>query len=174
MLKRITAAVGLGLVVLACANDGRSDAKGAAEANESREIESLVAAYEMVRHQLANDKAEGLTAAFDQLKTAAAEAAGQSASVAVAQDLKTLSEAAERGAEVADSDLQGARKAFAEASSHLVGAISAEPRLAHGLLVFECPMVEHYPKWVQASEPKANPYMGKEMQTCGVASAWVD
>jgi hypothetical protein len=33
-------------------------------------------------------------------------------------------------------------------------------------------MAEGYPKWVQLSQTKGNPYMGKEMQSCGVESKW--
>ena len=84
-----------------------------------------------------------------------------------------MPDAASRGRETAgEAQLDQARNAFGEMSRHLIAAIAAEPDLAVGRFVFECEMAKGYPKWVQASETVANPYMGAAMPTCGVKSDW--
>lgn len=172
MLKKIVVAAGLGLTLVGCTGGGTPETQPELKATAPTVIDGVAEAYEAVRHQLANDQTEGLPAAFGRLQTAALAASAEAASPPLAEHLKSLSEAAANGSQVAGGDLQGARKAFAEASSHLVSAIAGEPSLARGLSVFECPMVDGYPKWVQTSEEKANPYMGSAMQTCGVESQW--
>jgi hypothetical protein len=72
----------------------------------------------------------------------------------------------------AGEELGAVRQKFANVSQHLVGVIAAEPSLAEGRYVFECPMVEGYQKWVQAKNEIANPYMGSAMLDCGMVSKW--
>ena len=59
-------------------------------------------------------------------------------------------------------DLKAARTAFVPLSDQ-AEKITAGNADYH---VFYCPMVKH--DWVQKSPTVANPYMGKEMLTCGV------
>jgi hypothetical protein len=86
--------------------------------------------------------------------------------------LEQLASSAESRAAGAAEGLDQAREAFGEVSRHLIAILSADPDLAKGQHVFECPMAKGYPKWVQQSEAVSNPYLGQEMATCGVASEW--
>jgi hypothetical protein len=168
MWKQLAMAALLGASLLACTSGGAPATQENDRVNAPA-IDDVVAAYEAVRLRLANDESDGLRAAFDRLETAALDAADKAASSPVSDRLIELAAAAEG---FDGADLQSARATFAEASSHLVSAIAADPSLAGGLSIFECPMAEYYPKWIQASAPKANPYMGKKMQTCGLESRW--
>ncbi|MBI1355753.1 MAG: DUF3347 domain-containing protein [Acidobacteria bacterium] len=169
MWKQIVVAAALGLSLLACAGGGVPAALEKEQAKEPGAVDGVIEAYESIRLRLANDATEGLPAAFERLETAAFGAADAVASSTVAGHLRELGAAS--GA-FDGADLQSARATFAEVSSHLVSAIATKPSLAGGLSIFECPMAEDYPKWVQASGAKANPYMGKDMQSCGVESTW--
>lgn len=60
------------------------------------------------------------------------------------------------------ADLKAARDAFSDLSKTAEQKVAGNP----GYHVFYCPMVKR--DWVQASATLANPYMGKEMLTCGV------
>ncbi len=69
----------------------------------------------------------------------------------------------EAGADVLKSgDLKAARDAFVPLSAQAEKIVAGNPTYH----VFYCPMVKH--DWVQQSASIANPYMGKEMLTCGV------
>ena len=59
-------------------------------------------------------------------------------------------------------DLKAAREAFAKLSQTAEKMVAGQP----GYHVFNCPMVNK--DWVQQTTAIANPYMGKEMLTCGV------
>lgn len=170
-LKRVGLLGGLGLLLLGCAGEQPTQAHGA-ETDESTAIDGVVTAYEAVRSQLANDQTTGLSAAFDRLQVAALAASEKDMPEVVTEHLAKVGVAAAKGAKAEYGNLEEGRRAFGEASEHLVAAVASEPSLAHGLSIFECPMTEGYPKWVQASDPKANPYTGKEMQSCGVESQW--
>ena len=60
------------------------------------------------------------------------------------------------------ADLKTARDAFADLSKTAEQKVAGNPDYH----VFYCPMVKR--DWVQASTSIANPYMGKDMLTCGV------
>lgn len=171
-LERVGLLAGLGLLLLGCAGGQPSQSHGATEPHEPTAIDEVVTAYEEARSQLANDQTDDLSAAFDRLQAAALAASEKDMPEVVTEHLTKVGVAAAKGAQAEDGNLEEARQAFGEASEHLVAAIASEPSLAHGLSIFECPMTKGYPKWVQASDSKANPYMGKEMQSCGVESQW--
>ena len=59
-------------------------------------------------------------------------------------------------------NLKAARDAFAELSQTAEKMVQGQP----GYHVFYCPMAKK--DWVQQSTTVANPYMGKDMLTCGV------
>lgn len=168
----ITAALALLLMGCGGAVDQTSEPPQADTSHESTPIDEVVSVYDALRSQLANEEMEGLAAAFTRLRSAALDASNETVSDVVKDHLQQMRDAAARGAEVGDADLEGVRTAFGEASEHLVAAIASDPSLAHGLYVFECPMTQGYPKWVQKSDSKANPYMGKDLQSCGVKSEW--
>ncbi len=69
----------------------------------------------------------------------------------------------EAGADVLkSSDLKGAREAFVALSDQAEKIVAGNPAYH----VFYCPMVKH--DWVEQSTTIANPYMGRDMLTCGV------
>ena len=59
-------------------------------------------------------------------------------------------------------DLKAAREAFADLSVTAEKLAAGQP----GYHVFYCPMVKK--DWVQQTTTVANPYLGKEMLTCGM------
>ena len=59
-------------------------------------------------------------------------------------------------------DLKAAREAFVPLSDRAEKIVAGNSDYH----VFYCPMVKH--DWVQSSTSIANPYMGKDMLTCGV------
>lgn len=60
------------------------------------------------------------------------------------------------------ADLKAARDAFSDLSKTAEQKVAGNPDYH----VFYCPMVKR--DWVQASASIANPYMGRDMLTCGV------
>jgi Cu(I)/Ag(I) efflux system membrane fusion protein len=64
------------------------------------------------------------------------------------------------------------RNDFAALSSQLLPLIGADARLTSGWHVFECPMFEGHPHWMQRSPGADNPYMGARMPSCGTATTW--
>lgn len=138
-------------------------------------LEQLRAAfngYEELRVLLAKDSTEGLEVLARRVATAL-DAAAKEATGSPASITGTL----RRGFEAADSlakaaDAAAARRPFGELSQALVMLVGADPRLAEGLHLFECPMAEGFQQWFQASPLPENPYMGQKMLKCAVRSNW--
>jgi len=162
----------LGVFLAACTQQSTEPAQSTAEQMPSKAelTESVLTAYERLRSQLANDEVAS-AAGFESLAEAA-RAASNPFSGEAKGHLEQLASSAESRAAGVAAGLDQAREAFGEVSRHLIAILSADPDLAKGRYVFECPMAKSYPKWVQQSETVSNPYMGPEMATCGVASAW--
>ena len=137
---------------------------------KSELTERLLTEYEHLKSQLAADRAVS-GEEFKNIAEAAHAAAGAYTGEAKGHT-DQLASSAEAAAGKAGEGMAEARDAFGEISRHLIALISAEPELASGHHVFECPMAKGYPKWVQQSESVSNPYLGQEMATCGVASEW--
>jgi hypothetical protein len=136
--------------------------------NAQKILDDVLVAYERPRILLADDKTEGLSESADAMKTAAQNAAEK------VPPLKTQLDAIASAADTmkASSNLDSARKAFGELSRATIALGAAEPSLQKGRYVFECSMASGYKKWIQTSEQISNPYMGKTILTCGVASDW--
>jgi len=128
-------------------------------------IDEAIAAYDVVRGALAEDRGDVKAPATDLAD--AARLAAASAPDTVRPSLEDLSSAAQRLAGLGNKDLRGAREAFGEVSRALIAVLSAEPSLQQGRQVYECPMAKGYKKWVQVSRGVSNPYMGSDMQQCG-------
>jgi membrane fusion protein, copper/silver efflux system len=135
------------------------------------ELSDVLASYERIRGLLADDQLTETSAVATRLKTAAREAAGK-APAPLGEHLKAIATAADTLAAVPATDAAALRKAFGEVSRPMVALIAADPKLAEGRHLFECPMAEGYQKWVQTSATVSNPYMGKKMPTCGTAAGW--
>jgi len=134
---------------------------------------SALAAYEEARDLLAEERLEGLAPRASRL----AQSLELARRALPAGEEPEASRWIEEGAAAARAlgeatELGEARQAFGEVSRFLVALAGADARLAEGWHVFECPMTETFPKWIQPSGEIENPYMGTAMPTCGNASDW--
>lgn len=136
-------------------------------------LRTSLAAYEEARLLLAGDEIDGLGPRAGRLARSLEMAeqtfAGEPAD-AVSRYLAEASAAADALAEA--SDLEAAREAFGEVSRFLIALAAADPRLAEGRQVYECPMTDTFPKWLQPEGDLENPYMGQGMLSCGAESDW--
>ena len=139
----------------------------AAEAPHVHEAQRALDAYEEVRAALATDSFAAVGPAARSLGSAA-DKARASAPEGWHASLDALASASPPLAEAADLD--AARIAFGEVSRAVVTLLASDPGLASGRHVFTCPMAPGYPKWVQIADAIDNPYMGRRMPTCGMAS----
>src|SRR5688572_7168289 len=124
--------------------------------------------YEAVRGPLAGDRFEDARATAARLGDTLSAASSEliAADAALGSALAQAAGAAERVAGA--TDLATARHAFAELSQALIAIAAVDARVAEGLHLFECPMVEKPNRWLQPSRAIDNPYMGAAMATCGV------
>jgi hypothetical protein len=133
-------------------------------------VAGMLDTYERLRAALAQDELAELGAIVSTLQQTASSAA-ETGSAAAVEHLRAAASAAEAMASSVD-DPSAARKAFGEVSRAVVALLTADPELARGKYLFECPMATGYKKWVQTSEEISNPYMGKAMPACGAAAEW--
>ena len=112
--------------------------------------------YLMIQTELAKDSIKGLD-----------EHAGAIAKAVLSDDTKALTpEIASQAETLAKArDLKAARESFKPLSNSLIKYLS-EHKVPKGTYYEAyCPMVKA--SWLQADKKIANPYMGKEMLTCG-------
>lgn len=136
-------------------------------------LRTALAAYEEARDLLAADQLEGLGPRASRLAQSlevARQALPAGREPEVARWLEEGTAAAR--ALGAATELGEARQAFGEVSRFVVALAGADPRLAEGWHVFECPMTETFPKWMQPSDELENPYMGTAMPSCGTSTDW--
>jgi Cu(I)/Ag(I) efflux system membrane fusion protein len=135
-------------------------------------LATALAAYDEIRALLAADEMEGLAARASRLAQAlrlSAEAAEEGSPAAT----NLLDEAARTADSLAGADdLATARAAFAEVNRALLPVVGADPEVAAGWRVFECPMTEGFNKWMQTDDGAENPFMGQEMLTCAEPAEW--
>jgi hypothetical protein len=143
---------------------------GAPNAGDRAALNEVLASYEQVRIALADDRLADATSPATALK-GAAEKAAANAPAALTGHLRGIATAAGALSSPSAGDGAALRKAFGEVSRHVVALIEADPTLAEGRHLFECPMANGYKKWVQTTPNISNPYMGKEMLTCGAAAS---
>lgn len=137
----------------------------------SKSINEILAAYEQSRALLADDQLDQVGQAATSLHQLAKDRAGQ-LPANVQAHVQAIASAAEALARTGAKDGEALRRQFGEVSRPVVALLTAEPKLAEGRYLFECPMAEGFQKWVQTSEKIANPYMGKRMLACGSSVAW--
>lgn len=130
-------------------------------------LQAAFAAYEEIRNLLAADTLNGVDPHARALSATLNEAS-EDADGSAARALAGAAEAAEGLAN--EDDLATARRVFGSLSKYLVALAAADPRLQEGRFVFECPMAEGFNKWIQTTPELENPYMGKQMLTCGSRS----
>ena len=175
-MSRLHLALSLSLSLLAACAPANSSpvapansapATETAEAPHVLEAQRALVAYEAVRAALASDSFADVGPAARTLGSATGKAR-DTAPESWHASLDALASAAPPLAEAADLD--AARVAFGEVSRAVVTLLASDPGLASGRPVFTCPMAPGYPKWVQTTEAIDNPYMGRRMPTCGMAS----
>ncbi|MCB9697724.1 MAG: efflux RND transporter periplasmic adaptor subunit [Alphaproteobacteria bacterium] len=135
-------------------------------------LREAVAAADQARALLAKDRTDGLAAIGGEIgdRIDLALPSAREADARVGEWLalaRTEARAMGRA-----SDLDAARKHYAELNRALIAVASAEPRLTRDLHVFSCPMTSTFPKWIQADAAMDNPYMGRAMPGCGAESEW--
>ncbi|MFZ9887828.1 MAG: efflux RND transporter periplasmic adaptor subunit [Myxococcota bacterium] len=130
------------------------------------DLEAALVAYERVRASLAADDvrdlhddglmiARHLDAAALRLPTQDNARGWLLEAVLEAKDL------------AAASGLPAARERFSALSARVVHMLALDVALRGERRVFECPMVQGFNQWVQASGEIMNPYMGPSMLRCG-------
>jgi Cu(I)/Ag(I) efflux system membrane fusion protein len=144
----------------------------AAPGPQRPQLEKSLEGYERIRGLLARDTLQGL-APLAQDVAGALEVAGAAAGDATGDVRRQIESGTAAALKLRDATTLGeARADFGGLSQALVALASADPSLQDGWHVFECPMAEGFPKWVQRSEKLENPYMGQKMLACGTRSQW--
>jgi Cu(I)/Ag(I) efflux system membrane fusion protein len=135
-------------------------------------LRSAMDAYDRIRAKLARDETQGVgvdaRASVDALRAVQSTLPDQRADLVNAATEARA--AAERLASV--GSLEDARKQFAQLSRALLSLVGADTRLTAGWHLFECPMFEGHPRWMQRRDAPENPYMGSKMPSCGTATGW--
>lgn len=141
-------------------------------------LRTALTAYEDARALLAADAVDGLAPRAERLARSLAMAEEALAAEPQAKRYVAEAAAAARSLGAAESldeseGLPAARQAFGEVSRFLIALAGADPRLAEGWQVYECPMTDEvFAKWMQPRGDLENPYMGPEMLSCGGESDW--
>lgn len=136
-------------------------------------VKDVLTHYESLHVQLAADKADGVAETATRLEQAAMRAAAL-VPTPLQMQLKAVAASTSHITQGHAKNLEEMRGAFGGISRAIIAVLSAEPTLAQGLDVIECPMATGYKKWVQPAGTVSNPYMGTKMATCGVESTWND
>lgn len=142
----------------------------AISAEIQQHIDLLAKAYLATQQLLAGDKFEGVT---EQLATVQKEAK----SLASTQNDKLKADAQSVADAATDKpkSLDEARTGFKKLSMAVTDLLKATPptsTVAPALYDVYCPMAKA--DWLQTSKEVANPYLGKQMLTCGKVKATID
>jgi Cu(I)/Ag(I) efflux system membrane fusion protein len=129
-------------------------------------------AYERLRAKLASDDTHAVAA--DAHAIADALRVVQGALPPGRNDRVEATTAAREAAEhlAAATAIDEVRTDFAALSGRLLPLVGADARLTAGWHIFECPMFEGHPRWMQRPAGADNPYMGAKMPSCGEAASW--
>jgi len=134
-------------------------------------VDQLAKAYLATQHLLADDKFEGVA---DQMATIQKQSKALVA--ALTQDnLKTEAQAVSDAAGAEAKTLDEARTNFKKLSTAVSALLKDAPptaAVAPALYDVYCPMAKA--DWLQVSKDVANPYLGKQMSTCGKVTATID
>lgn len=130
-------------------------------------LQLVFAGYEQLREALARDDVKRLAEVAAPLATTLRETVKRDP--AAPERLRAALEKSAQAAEqlATETELAPARLRFGTLSQGLVDAALADPSVAAGWSLFECPMAEGYKRWLQPEGPMANPYMGERMLKCG-------
>ena len=137
----------------------------------SEHMAVVLSDYEKIRNALVEDSLEGLEDACDRI-IAAAKKAEHAAPDQLKPKFTDVSAKAALLRQASKEDMEGARQLFGDLSRPVVDVLRSEPQLSQGLYLFECPMAQDYPFWVQQKKGIENPYMGSKMLACGTPVTW--
>lgn len=129
---------------------------------------AMMGGYEAMQTALAADKTDGIAAAAPAVAGAARLLGETATEPSKTFYLAIATEAENVGARA--GDITAARQSFGELSKAMISLLVANPSLAKGRVVVECPMTKTYKKWLQTDEKVRNPYYGSTMLECGTIS----
>jgi Cu(I)/Ag(I) efflux system membrane fusion protein len=129
---------------------------------------AMMAGYGTIQTALSSDTTAGVDVAASAVAGAARVLESTATGPAKAQYGAIATEAANVASSA--SDLVKTRQAFGELSKAVLSLLVANPDLAKGRVVVECPMTSTYKKWLQTDEKVRNPYYGSTMLECGTVS----
>jgi hypothetical protein len=132
-------------------------ARGAESAALMEPVKSVYDHYLKIQAELAKDSTKGVDEHVNAIAKAVRGDEMKMLPASVATQAETLAKA---------TDLKAARQAFKPLSASLIKYLSDNKVPAGTYHEAYCPMVKA--SWLQTGKEITNPYMGKEMLTCGV------
>jgi len=129
---------------------------------------AMMAGYDSIHEALASDKTDGIAASAQAVAGAARVLQTTAADPTKALYAALATEADNVAANA--GDITKARQSFGELSKATISLLVANPDLAKGRVVVECPMTKNYRKWLQLDEKVRNPHYGSTMLECGTVS----
>jgi len=129
---------------------------------------AMLAGYDSIQAALSSDSTTGIATAASAVAGAARLLDATTTEPAKAHYAAIATEAANVAANA--SDIVKARQSFGELSKAVIALLVANPDLAKGRVVVECPMTSTYKKWLQTDDKIRNPYYGGTMLECGTIS----
>lgn len=144
-------------IILAAPLAGFAEDKKMAEPALMQPVKSVLEHYLMIQSGLAMDSIKGLDEHANAIAKAVTSDGMKMLSPDVAKQAETLAKA---------KDLKTAREAFKPLSNSLIKYLAANKAGKGTYHEAFCPMAKA--SWLQTEKDIKNPYMGKEMLTCGV------
>ncbi len=129
---------------------------------------AMMAGYGSIQSALASDTTAGIDTAASAVASAARLLETASADPAKAHYAAIAREAGNVAASA--TDIVKARQSFGELSKAVITLLVANPELAKGRVIVECPMTSNYKKWLQSDDTIRNPHYGGTMLECGTVS----
>jgi hypothetical protein len=129
---------------------------------------AMMAAYDSIHAALAADKTDGVAEAAKAVSGAARVLQSGATEPSKMYYGAIATEADNLAADAVD--ITKARQRFGELNKPMISLLVANPVLAKGRVVIECPMTKNYRKWLQTDEKVKNPHYGSTMLECGTVS----
>lgn len=127
-------------------------------------VDVVVKSYLSIQKLLADDKVDGVAVELKKIRESAKDLAEDAGDAKVKEQAKAIAKHAANE----PKDVKTARASFKTLSAATIGLVKLAPPTADAaktLYEASCPMAKA--NWLQETEDIANPYMGKEMLTCG-------
>lgn len=130
--------------------------QAAVRASMGYPLKTVLSDYQKIQQALAKDSMQGVAEHARAIAKAVHEDQGKTLSLSVAEKADKLAQA---------TDLKDARAAFKPLSRTLIDYLAENKVKSTGFKEVYCPMAKA--AWLQTGQQVLNPYMGKEMPTCG-------